>query len=102
MHLSRIDLMAATLLHCDLTTYMPQLKLSWTDDFGDQGLTTQAALLDQPFAIAAANPGRDAAVIGVNLAVWQTENVALFARYTGEFRNNANANQGAVGVRVIW
>ncbi len=81
---------------------MLQLKLSWTDDFGDQALTTQAALLDQPFAIAAANPGRDAAVIGVNLAVWQTENVALFARYTGEFRNNANSQQGSVGLRVTW
>jgi outer membrane autotransporter protein len=66
---SEVGVWATTLLHCDLTTYMLQLKLSWTDDFGDQALTTQAALLDQPFAIAAANPGRDAAVNGVKLAV---------------------------------
>lgn len=99
---SEVGVWATTLLHCDLTTYMLQVKLSWTDDFGNQALTTQAALLDQPFAIAAANPGRDAAVIGVNLAVWQTENVALFARYTGEFRGNANSQQGSVGLRVTW
>jgi autotransporter-associated beta strand protein len=99
---SEVGVWATTLLHADLTTYMLQLKLSWTDDFASQGLTTQAALLDQPFMIAAANPGRDAAVIGVNLAAWQTENVALFARYTGEFRNNANSQQGAVGLRMTW
>jgi subtilase-type serine protease len=99
---SEVGAWATTLLHADLTTYMLQLKLSWTDDFGDQALTTQAALLDQPFAIAAANPGRNAAVVGVNVASWQTENIALFARYTGEFRGNANSQQGSVGLRVTW
>jgi len=62
----------------------------------------KAALLDQPFAIEASNPGRNAAVIGINVAAWQTENVALFAKYAGEFRGNANSQQGSVGLRVTW
>jgi outer membrane autotransporter protein len=99
---SELGLWSTTLVQSGLTTYMLQLKLSWTNDFGNQALTTQAALLDQPFTIAAANPGRDAAVVALNLAAWQTENVALFARYRGEFRSNANSNQGAVGMRVTW
>jgi len=99
---SEVGAWATTLLHADLTTYMVQLKLSWTDDFGNQALTTQAALLDQPFAIEASNPGRNAAVIGINVAAWQTENVALFAKYAGEFRGNANSQQGSVGLRVTW
>ena len=81
---------------------MLQAKASWTNDFGNDGLTTQAALLGAPFTIAAANPGRSAAVITVNLAAWRTENVALFAQYQGDFRSNATSNQGSIGVRVIW
>ena len=61
-----------------------------------EALTGQAALLDQPFAIEAANPGRNGA------AAWQTENIALFAKYAGEFRGNANSQQGSVGLRVTW
>ncbi len=81
---------------------MLQAKASWTNDFGNDGLTTQAALLDEPFTIAAANPGRSAAVITVNLAAWRNENVALFGQYQGEFRSNASSNQGSIGVRIFW
>jgi uncharacterized protein with beta-barrel porin domain len=99
---SEVGLWATTAFHDGLTIYLLQAKLSWADDFGSQALTTQAALLDQPFAIGAANPGRSAAVVALDLAAWQTENVALFARYTGKFRSNAIANEGAVGLRVTW
>ncbi len=90
------------LFHAGATTYMLQFKAAWTDDFSNPALTTQAALLDQPFGIAAANPGRDAAVVAVNVAAWQTESVALFANYRGEFRDNATSNQGTIGMRVSW
>ncbi|WP_294540166.1 autotransporter domain-containing protein [uncultured Rhodoblastus sp.] len=99
---SEVGLWATRLFHNGLTTYMVQLKGSWTEDFGNQALTTQAALLDQPFTIAAANPGRAAAVLAVNLAAWQTENVALFAKYEGQFRGNATSSEAALGVRVKW
>ena len=99
---SEVGLWATRLFHSDSTTYMLQAKASWTNDFGNQGLTTQAALLDQPFTIAAANPGGSAAVIAVNFAAWRMENVAVFFQYQGEFRSNATSNQGSVGVRMIW
>ncbi|WP_294538824.1 autotransporter domain-containing protein [uncultured Rhodoblastus sp.] len=99
---SEVGLWATKLFHNGLTTYMVQLNGSWTEDFGAQALTTQAALLDQPFTIAAANPGRAAAVVAVNLAAWQTENVALFAKYEGQFRTNATSSEAALGVRVKW
>ena len=99
---SEVGLWATKLLHSDATTYMLQAKASWTNDFGNDGLTTQAALLDEPFTIAAANPGRSAAVITVNLAAWRNENVALFGQYQGEFRSNASSNQGSIGVRIFW
>jgi subtilase-type serine protease len=99
---SEVGLWATKLFRSEATTYMLQAKASWTNDFGNQGLTTQAALLDQPFTITAANPGRSAAVIAVNFAAWRTENVALFFQYQGEFRSNATSNQGSIGVRMIW
>ena len=99
---SEIGLWATRLFHSDLATYMLQAKASWTNDFGNDGLTTQAALLDQPFTIATADPGRSAAVIAVNFAAWRSENVALFLQYQGEFRGNATSNQGSIGVRMTW
>ncbi len=99
---SEVGLWATKLIHSDAATFLLQAKASWTNDFGNDGLTSQAALLEQPFTIAAANPGRSAAVIAVNFAAWRTENVALFLQYRGEFRSNANSNQGSIGVRVIW
>jgi outer membrane autotransporter protein len=99
---SEVGLWATKLFHSDLTTYMLQAKASWTNDFGNEGLTTYAALLDQPFTIATANPGRSAALIAINLAALRSENVALFFQYQGEFRSNAISNQGSIGVRVTW
>ena len=99
---SEIGLWATRLLHSDLATYVLQAKASWTNDFGNQGLTTQAALLDQPFTIATANPGRSAGVIAVDFAAWRSQNVALFLQYQGEFRANATSNQGSIGLRMTW
>ena len=99
---SEVGLWVTKLIYADAATFMLQAKASWTNDFGNDGLTTQAALLGQPFTIAAANPGRSAAVIAVNLAAWRTEKLALFMQYQGQFRSNAASNQGSIGVRVIW
>lgn len=99
---SEVGLWTTTLFNSSLATFMLQLKVAWTNDFGNQALATQAALLDQPFSIATANPGRDAAVVDVNLTAWQTENVRVFARYRGEFRNNATSNEASGGVRMSW
>jgi uncharacterized protein with beta-barrel porin domain len=81
---------------------VPQLSVAWTHDFGNQALVTQAALLQEPFVITAANPGRDAAVMAFSLSAWQTESLCLFANYTSEFRSNAIATQLAGGLRAVW
>ena len=81
---------------------MPQTKVAWTHDLRDNTMTTQTALFEAPFVISGANPGRDAAVLGVELAAWKTQNLRVFASYTGEFRSNANAQQVAGGLRVNW
>ncbi len=99
---SEVGVWATKLIHDDAATFLLQAKASWTNDFGNDGLTTQAALLGVPFTIAAANPGRSAAVVTVNLVAWRTEKLALFVQYQGEFRSNATSNQGSIGVRMTW
>jgi uncharacterized protein with beta-barrel porin domain len=83
-------------------TFMPQAKLAWTRDVRNDALTSQAALLDQTFTINAADPGRDAALVGVNLAAWRTQKLSVYASYTGEFRQNASSHQVAGGLRATW
>lgn len=93
---------ATTTFQSGSVTFMPQAKVAWMHDLRDDTLTTQTALFDVPFAISAADPGRDAAVIGFQLAAWQTQNLRVFGSYTGEFRSNATSQQVAGGLRVIW
>lgn len=99
---SEVGLRAESLFTVWGTTIQPRLKLSWTHDFGDRGLTTKAALLGQGFTLTAADPGRDAAVASLDVEAWRAGNVAFFASYTGEFRRNASAHQGTVGLRLSW
>jgi uncharacterized protein with beta-barrel porin domain len=47
-------------------------------------------------------PGRDAAVVGLEVTAWKTADVQLFAGYVGEFRSNASAHQGRLGLRLTW
>ncbi|WP_031335905.1 autotransporter outer membrane beta-barrel domain-containing protein, partial [Rhodopseudomonas sp. B29] len=86
----------------DGTTLMPELKVGWGYDLRDTTLVSQAALLDQPFLVAAADPGRNAALIGAKISGWRTESFRLFAAYNGEFRRNAESHQVSAGARVNW
>ena len=86
----------------DGTTLMPELKLGWGYDLRDTTLISQAALLDQPFLVEAAKPGRDAALIGAKISGWRTESFRLFAAYNGEFRRNAESHQVSAGARFNW
>lgn len=83
-------------------TLTPAAKLAWAHDLRDTTLTTEAALFDAPFAISMADPGRDAAVVGLKLGASKNQHLGVFASYTGEFRRNANVQQLAGGVRVNW
>jgi subtilase-type serine protease len=83
-------------------TYLPQVRVAWTHDLRNDVLTSQAALLEAPFLIHAADPGRDAAVVSLNLAAWKTDTLRVFAGYSGEFRRNAISQQATGGLRVAW
>ena len=83
-------------------TLAPQGSLAWTHDLRDNSLTTQASLFDAPFQITAADPGRDAAAIGLDLAAWQRENLRLFLSYNAEFRDNAISQGVTGGLAIIW
>lgn len=83
-------------------TFMPQVKVAWLHDLRNDALTTQAALLDDPMTIQAADPGRDAALVGLQLAAWRTQNLRVFGSYNGEFRSNARSHQVTGGLRASW
>ena len=94
--------MSAKLRTTDGTTLVPELKLGWGHDLRDTTLVSQAALIDQPFLVAAASPGRDAALVGAKLSGWRTETFRLFGAYNGEYRSNAISHQLSAGARFIW
>lgn len=94
--------LSAQLRTLDGNVIMPELKLGWGHDLRDTTLISQAALLDQTFTVGAAQPGRDAGLIGAKISGWRTENFRLFAAYNGEFRSNAESHQVSGGARVSW
>jgi outer membrane autotransporter protein len=83
-------------------TLMPELKVGWGHDLRDTTLVSTAALLDEAFLIDAARPGRDAALVGLKMSGWRSENFRLFAAYNGEFRSNAESHQLSAGARLAW
>ncbi|MCG6203104.1 autotransporter domain-containing protein [Rhodopseudomonas sp. HC1] len=93
---------SARLRTADGTTLMPELKVGWGYDLRDTTLVSQAALLDQPFLVEAAQPGRNAALVSAKMSGWQTETFRLFASYHGEYRSNATSHQVSAGARVNW
>ncbi len=93
---------SARLSAMDGTTLMPELRLGWGHDLRDTTLITQAALLDTVLTVAGAQPGRDAALVGLKLSGWRSENFRLYGSYNGEFRSNALSHQVAAGARFSW
>lgn len=93
---------SAQLRTLDGTTLMPELRIGWGHDLRDTTLVTQAALLDTPFTVEGARPGRDAGLVGFKLSGWRSENFRLYGSYNGEFRSNAFSHQLAAGVRFSW
>jgi outer membrane autotransporter protein len=86
----------------DGTTLMPELKVGWGYDLRDTTQVTQAALLDQPFLVSAAEPGRNAALVGAKISGWRSDAFRMFASYNGEFRSNATSHQVSAGARYSW
>ncbi|WP_322516491.1 autotransporter domain-containing protein [Rhodopseudomonas palustris] len=94
--------LSARLRVADGATLMPELKLGWGYDLRDTTLVSQAALLDQPFLVSAAQPGRNAALVGAKISGWRTDSFRMFAAYNGEYRSNAASHQLSAGARFNW
>lgn len=94
--------LSASLSTVDGVTLMPGLKAGWGDDLRKTTLVREAVLLDQPFLVEAAQPGRNAALVGAKLSGWQTETFGMFAAFNGEYRSNATSHQVSAGIRVNW
>lgn len=86
----------------DGAKFRPEVRLAWGHDWRDDALTTQASLLDSPFVVSAADPGRDALVTRFAVTGWRTEALRIYAAYDGEVRRNASAHQLTGGLRVSW
>lgn len=93
---------SARLRTSDGATLVPELKLGWGYDLRDTTLVSSAALLDEIFSVSAAQPGRNAALVGAKISGWRSENFRLFAAYNGEFRGNAESHQLSGGARLSW
>lgn len=99
---SAVGATATTTVRAGEFTIAPMAKLAWLHDLRDDALVTSAALLDVPFQIGAAAPGRDAAVLGLGLSAWRNESLRVFAAYSGEWRTNASSHELTGGLRLSW
>jgi subtilase-type serine protease len=82
--------------------FLPELRLAWGHDLRDSTLTTQAALLDTPFTVTNIDPGKDAALVGLQLTAWTRESFRLFTSYNGDYRARARSHQVSLGARMTW
>ncbi len=83
-------------------TVRPELRLAWSRYLFNPSPAVPAFLGDVLLVLRDPEPGRNAAVIGLELTAWKTTNLQLFTGYAGEFRSNATAHQGRLGVRLTW
>lgn len=82
--------------------WRPELRLAWGHDFKAPSAATSAAILGQTFTTRDAILGRDAALVGLQVAVTRSDWLQVYAGYVGELRGNGTAHQGRIGARLRW
>jgi len=83
-------------------TWRPELRVAWGHDFKDPSVATSSAILGQSFTAQDARQGRDAALIGLQLAAHRSDWLQIYAGYNGELRDNGTSHQGRIGARLRW
>jgi subtilase-type serine protease len=84
-------------------TVRPEVRLSWSHYVLDPTPPVLAFVNGvAPIVLRDPDPGRNAAVVGVEATAWRSAGLQLFAGYVGEFRSNATAHQGRLGLRLAW
>ena len=83
-------------------SFEPEFRARWEHDFLTQGFSTRQSLNGNPFTIAAAAPGRDAAVLGTGVSAVLGDNLKLYANYDAQIRTNQVDHQLTAVVRYTW
>jgi outer membrane autotransporter protein len=79
----------------------PELRVAWSRFLSDPSQDVPAFLGGTPFVLRDPDPGRDGAVVGLEVT-GITAGLQVFAGYAGEFRDNSTAHQGRAGLRLTW
>jgi subtilase-type serine protease len=82
-------------------TIRPELRVAWSHYLTDPAPPVPAVLGGFPLVLRDPQPGRDGAVVAAEVTAL-TAGFQVFAGYSGEFRSNATAHQGRLGLRVTW
>jgi outer membrane autotransporter protein len=80
----------------------PELRIAWGHDFEDMTPWMSASILGSSFTAQDAQPGRDGALIGLQLSAFRTEALQVFGGYHGDLRSNGMTHSGNIGLRVHW
>lgn len=80
----------------------PDVSLRWEHDLRDTGFVTNQTLNGVTTGVKAANPGRDAAVIGLGLAAVLDDDLKLYAHYDTEVRSRQTDHTLTAGARITW
>lgn len=83
-------------------TLRPELRLAWSRYLSDPSPQVPAFLFGTPVLVGEPDPGRDGALVSVEVAGWKRRELQAFAGYAGEFRSNSTVHQGHGGVRLSW
>ena len=79
----------------------PELRAAWSHYLNDPVPPVPALLNGVPVVLQDPKPGRDGAVVGLEVTAITT-GFQVFAGYAGDFRDNATAHQGRLGIRFTW
>jgi hypothetical protein len=83
-------------------TLRSELRVAWSRYLTDPSPPVPAFLSGTPVSITEPEPGRDGALVSLEVTGFKRREVQAFAGYTGEFRANSTIHQGRGGVRVAW
>jgi outer membrane autotransporter protein len=79
----------------------PELRVAWSRYLTDPSPRVPAFFNGTAIVLRDPDPGDDGGGVALEVTA-ATAGLQLFAGYAGEFRSNAHAHQGRVGLRVNW
>lgn len=87
------------------TRVMPDLKLGWRHEFGDDRQTFSAAFEEDPsvpFEIISSKTSADAAVVNAGITAAVTKTIEVFVDLNGKYSGDTTTSNAAGGVRLTW